>query len=297
MHQDDMIHEIVPSSGADWSILPLGMTAARDLVALCPGVDAHTMVVGYTGSGKSVLLRRLAISALCRGHQVVVIDSLTLDSSVLTPWLSGYAVTVPEAAAVIYDLIEEVSRRDKILVEAGIGFWSELPLKVRAENSILPVTLIVNNDGEFTSGFEERDFSLFPELRESRKREMERIWLGLGRLVRETGRVGVHVVFAAQRLTASTMPSELRSNFTASVLLLGAGHAPSPQQVAMVFGSNAPAVSEVLELNTSGPLGSAVISDSSGVREFQVDFIGDDEAPQILDALGIPKSERQYGQS
>lgn len=297
MQQEDMTHEMTPSARADWSILPLGMTAARDLVALCPRVDANTMVVGHTGSGKSVLLRRLAVSALCRGHQVVVLDSLTRDSSVLIPWLSGYAVTMSTAAAVISDLREEVSRRAHILCEQGVGYWSELPTKVRAENSILPVTLIVNNDGEFTSEFEEKDFNLFPELRESRKREMERIWVGLGRLAREARWVGVYVVFSTQRLTASTMPTSLRVNFTSSVLLLGAGHAPSPQQIAIVFGSNAPAVAEILELNTSGPLGSAVISESSGVREFQVDFIGHDEAPQSLDTLGIPKPERQYGQS
>lgn len=297
MQQESTNDEINLSGGTDWAVLPIGMTAARDLVALCPRVDANTIVVGNTGSGKSVLLRRLTLSALCRGHQVVVLDSLTRDSSVLIPWLSGYAVTMTTAAAVISDLMDEVSRRGHILRERGVGYWSELPSKVRAENSILPVTLIVNNDGEFTSEFEEQDFSLFPELRESRRNEMEQIWVGLGRLAREARWVGVYVVFTTQRLTASTMPSELRFNFTSSVLLLGAGHAPSPQQVAIVFGSNAPAVSEILELNAPGLLGSAVISDSSGVREFQVDFIGHDEAPQILDALGIPKPERQYGQS
>lgn len=291
--------EIHRRNAVDWSTLPLGTTPAKELVALSLSADAHTVVAGFTGSMKSVLLSRLAVSALSRGHQVVIIDSVALDASFPRQWLSGQASTVPDAAAVIYDLLEELSRRNAVLRNAGAGSWIELSTEAREQNSIVPLTLIFDGDGERALGHEdeEEDFSLFPKLRKSFTSDKEVVWLGLQKLTRDACRVGIHVVFTAQRILPTTMPDKLRSHFSATVLVLGRFDKPSSQYLSILLGRNGPEVKKLLQRQCLRPPGVAVISDSSGLREFHVGFIDHGEVPRILEVLNIPMPKKQYGWS
>ena len=284
-------------NAVDWSTLPLGTTSAKELVALSLSTDSHTVVAGFIGSKKSVLLRRLAVSALSRGHQVVIIDSFTPDVSSLRPWLSGHASTAPDAAAVIYDLLEELSRRDAALRNAGAGSWIELSTEAREQNSIVPLTLIFDGDGERALGHEEEDVTLFPKLRKSFTSDKEVVWLGLEKLTRDAWRVGIHVVFTAQRILPTTMPDELRSHFSATVLVLGRYDKLSSQYLSILLGRNGPDVKKLLQRYGLRPPGIAVISDSSGLRKFDVGYIDQGEVPRILEALEIPMPKKRYGWS
>ena len=296
MQQDDVTPEATPCD--IWDVLPLGQTEARDLVALSPKNDAGTRIQGVTGSGKTVLLRRLAISALSRGYEVIVIDAMRTSPSFLSPWLSGYSFDVAGAAAIMSDLVDELHRRRELLQREGVGFWADLPSKARQKNHITPLIIIVDSYEDFVETESQRgDHILFPEQvaeEESRNLDKVRVKVGLGRLLREGWSSGVSVVLAGQNLHASSLTAEMDANLTSRVVLTT--RETSQQTISATFRDNALAVTKLLELNPPSHLGSAVISDSLGTRAFQVDFISESEALLILDALDIPKPRKRYGQ-
>lgn len=107
-----------------------------DEVLLLSEEIPHTLMVGTTGSGKTVAITVLASQALLRGWQLVVCEAVksTLDYRPLAPWCSGLAsrkgqslTGLTEIADLLDDVYYEVQRRAAIIDEHGEVKLSDLP--------------------------------------------------------------------------------------------------------------------------------------------------------------------------
>jgi len=96
--------------------------------AVDAGWDAHLMIAGMTGVGKSTLLRSLADQALHAGHQLAVCDV----GKNTFPMLDGYAglfrplCTDPTGAAdFAQDLLDEIARRETLFRALPAGLFPD----------------------------------------------------------------------------------------------------------------------------------------------------------------------------
>src|SRR5690606_10988487 len=102
------------------------------------------------GSGKTIALRQIAVSALSRGHDVVLIDQIkgAVDFIRIQHWFKGVAVTFDGASDAMVKVYEEVVRRKQVLIREGEGFWEDLSPDVREAEGIRPLTVMID---EFAS--------------------------------------------------------------------------------------------------------------------------------------------------
>lgn len=297
MFEDDSIQESSSPATSEWNSLALGKTSSNILVRWAPWLANCAWVIGRPGSGKTVLLRRLIVSALCRGHQVVVIDSYKSDLSVFNHWLSGYAVTLADASALLGDLLDEVRRRGEVMKRLRVHTWTELSRRDQRKNGFSPITLVFNEDGKLSGDQYRGGNTLYPEINQTIESDQNVLRSQLGQLVRGARAFGIYMVVSTQTPHRSAIHSELESNLAARILLINDHDDPTPQALSMIFGPESQAVVELLAAKRSGVLGQAIFSDPSGTDLFQVDFIGQDEAVQILDESGVPEPEKRFGTS
>lgn len=103
--------------------------------------------VGLAGSGKSVMTQAVAFSALARGWQLALIN--TVDKATDFVWAKPFVKdhmwgcdSVAQAVTVAKLVIEEGEKRGALLSEHGASKWQELPADVRRENP--PLLLIAD---------------------------------------------------------------------------------------------------------------------------------------------------------
>ena len=142
MFEDDSIQTSISPATSDWNSLALGKTLSNILVRWSPWLARCAWVIGRARSYKTVPLRRPIVSALCRGHHVVVIDFYKSDLFVFNRWLSGYAVTLADASALLGDLLDEVQRRGGVMKRLGVPTWTELSRRDQRKNGFSPITLV-----------------------------------------------------------------------------------------------------------------------------------------------------------
>jgi hypothetical protein len=281
---------------ADWFSLPLGVDADGKVCKADLKLGPHAMIAGPTGSGKTILLLQIMMSALARGHRVVLADSAKggVDFEHLRPYCSGWVENLPDTAEMITSLYAEVTRRKAVLKEYGVGNWAKLPEAVRHAENIHPISFFL--DEYFSVIVEVKISPLMKETElgaELAEQNLQKAIIAtyVGKLAREARFVGIHLYLAMQRPDATVIGGELRSNLTTAIQLTKPGALPSRTALEMIFtGDQVNAAAEELgELDDGKSLGLAVMAaEGGGVAGFRVGFAEAEDLPTILEALGVP---------
>ena len=232
-------------------LIPLGPGDGGQIVYWKPALFPHLLVVGPTGTGKTIFLFSLIISCLMRGWIICLLDPKELSFRGFDP-RSLVGRGLPTWGGIVSVATSEAEMED------GIGFFHENMRNRYAaikgfevsEDDLPPVMMIVDEAGELVERLSEyhtsedkmqdlaerasaegRDPSTVTKPKGTKNPELRKIWSGL-----RLGRQGRDfVVTATQRPDVSFIPGEARSNLTTRV---GLGHLDGAA-LEMVFNTRA----------------------------------------------------------
>jgi len=215
-------HDPMPNSAQlDWDVVDTEAAGRSLALPFATGVDGepvawdirstpHLMVVGATGSGKSVLMQNLGVGAVAHGWDLYVVDPSkeAADFRFLDGFARAIATTVEQSAQVLDHVLAEATRRKAVNGAHGVGNYRDLPEELR------PATMLVMID-EFTSLIVPDSVSSKPSdnleverAREATQRTNEyraRIAAAVARLAREARSVGIALVLGTQKLAAKDL--------------------------------------------------------------------------------------------
>jgi hypothetical protein len=284
---------------SDWASIPLGRDPGKEVVAINLRTTPHSMAIGPTGSGKTVGMLAAITSALCRGHELVIVDAtkMAIDFTPVRPWSSAWAENLPEAEEVLGAVYTESVRRRDIRKLYGVGSWADLPPEVLLGECIRPLTVVID---EYVSMVIERavpknldrDHPLLQEIHEVNLKKAV-IADTVGRLARESRADGVFLLLAAQRPDAKFLGGEMRFNFASRVQFCPPGQLLSRDALSMVFDGDQPAQAgaTLARLDDGRSPGLAVVAAEGGsVRGLRVAHCPPSEIPKLLELVGVPKA-------
>ena len=199
--------EIEKSTGVPFSTGVDGSPVVFD-----PKDTAHLMLLGLSGSGKSVAVQVLLYGALRRQWHCVVINPVkgAGDYMFAEPFLDGACLELDDffaPAAMMRTLYDEVARRMRLLGEYGVTKIDDLPEEVR------PRRFFVILD-EFTSLIEQEAVpARSDEIELEREREhiiarntaKRYVAQYTGKILREARAAGFSLMLATQKLTAKSL--------------------------------------------------------------------------------------------
>lgn len=285
----------------DWAqlILGVGVGGPEDRVGLDLEAGPHALIAGPVGSGKSVCLVSLAVAALARGHQLVVVDPVKagLDFVALRPWASAWADDLATGQAVMEAIYTEVARRKSILQAHGAVRWDKLPLEVGRRERIKPVIAIIDEYSSLVlqepvpKGLP-KDHQYVVDA-QGRNASREIIAALTGRIAREARFAGIHLAIASQRPDAGIVSGELRANLASAVQLAPPGKPLSREALTMTMQALAAEAGETLStLDDGHSRGLAVVAAEGGsVRGLRVAYATPADIPELITRLGVPPAE------
>ena len=296
-----LLPDVVTSS--DWDSIPLGVGGAGQAVGLDLNLGPHSLVVGPTGSGKTVELLQHIVSALTRGHQIAVIDPTKagLDFIKIKPWVTVWADTLPAAQTAIERIYAEVQRRKAVLQREECVKWSELPAAVRDAENIRPMTVIIDEFGSLV--LQDESAKSLPRDHPQRvaidaENLSRAVILSLtARIAREARYAGIHLAIALQRPDAGIISGEMRANLTSAVQLAAPGKPLSLDALRMVFPGDAAgeAYTTLRALDDGHSRGLAVTAAEGGsMTAFRVGYATAAENPTLLFERGVPTVETPW---
>jgi len=282
-----------------WARLPLGVGPDGAIVAIDLLAGPHSLVVGPTGSGKTVALLTLVAGALARGHELVIVDPTKagLDFLSIRPWCTAWADTLNAARSVLQAVYAEVGRRKAVLQREGEVKWSDLSPEVRSAERIGPLTVLVDEASSLFIPPDTKVVNALPkddperEALTAQAADKAMVKLLVGKLAREARFVGVHLQIGTQRPDAEILGGELRSNLTSVVQLTKPGAVPSSQALGMVFSAEqVPQAVEVLGVLDDGrsPGLTVVAAEGGSVQGLRVGYAPMREVAALLEERGVP---------
>ena len=302
------LEELLPDQALEVDVddlaLPVAVNSTGDLVAFDPSATPHALVAGETGSGKTILLTDLAVSALARGWEVAICEVTKggLDFLPLKDWTSGWAGQLDEALVLVRAVYAEVRRRRDVLHAHGEVKWQDLPKHVREAEQIRPLSLLFDEVASaLIAGVPPRGLDKGHPLvceAEERLAATSELRLLLGKLAREARFVGISLVLGIQRPDVAILGGvdgaggELRANLGWRVQLAPPRNLPARETVGMLFGgeATAQALAELARLNDGVSRGLGVVwSDGGGIQGVRVAYHPPADVPALLDRLGVPR--------
>jgi hypothetical protein len=184
-------------SGWRGGSLPLGV-GANGLITLDPEANAHLLVAGTTGSGKTRFgLRPVITEALASGWLVAIFDRSGLDFLPFRNHPNGRLVMLEDpqqAIGYLSGLYGEIQRRFKLLASAGVSTWGRLP---GAGARVLAV------------------FDEFSNLSDSlTSADRDELWRWARMVAAEGRKAGIHLMLALQDPTHRSIDLRIRRNMT-----------------------------------------------------------------------------------
>lgn len=214
-----------------WGEIPFGTDGFGRPVIADLSANPHVLVVGKTGSGKSIQLEGFIFGALVHGFEIAICDPTKrgLDFRWARPYVrtggwgcQGYS----EALAVIRSCYDEGRRRLDVLDALDCPKWTALTPAQRKEHDIKPIMVVVD-EGTSLAKLEPVMKTLPPDDPERVEAEelnadKARIMALIGKIARELRFVGIHLVFGTQRFSVQDIgdgAGSLRENLGVRILL------------------------------------------------------------------------------
>lgn len=293
------LHALLPAAPDPdaWSTLPIGVGEDGTPRGFDLTLGPHSLLVGPTGSGKTVGILALATQQLARGFDVAIIDPTKggVDFASIEPYTRGFARKFEDATALIKAVYAEGQRRKPMLLQHGAVKWDELPAAVREAEGVRPVSLIIDElasllaEAVVPKGLPKDD----PDVLDAQELNGHKAILSLyiGKIARELRFVGIHLLLAMQRPDAAFFGGgEGRSNLTSVLQLAKPGSPPSLDAIRMVFtGDSAQEAFETLRaLDDGRSRGLGVVAgDGGGVAGVRVAYARMRDIAMMLAERGI----------
>jgi hypothetical protein len=226
-----MVSEANPmpkSAPYDWDRIdaskgfPFATGIEGESVEYNPKDDPHLLVVGSSGSGKSVILQTLIYGAIIRDCEIYIGDPVKggADFQFAIPYSKAVTGDLTETSRMMKIIYAEVVRRKNLNVEYGKGSYRDLPEDIRPKHVVVVLD-------EFTSLVSPEmvpkpsdDPDLEDERNEILVRNAAKSYIGMtaGKLVREARSAGVTVILATQKMEQDLMKqfggADLKANMT-----------------------------------------------------------------------------------
>lgn len=200
-------HPIPAPTAANWWRLPLavdedGETIEWDLA----GVSPHALVVGRTGTGKTVVINGIVVEASARGWRVLIIDPKRIEFLGMRRWpnVQVVATTVQDQVAVIFRAWELMEER-YALIESGAA----------VESDFEPVILVLDEYRDFHGAVGDWYATVKVPGMPAKCPVFEKV----SSLARKGRSARIHLVLGCQRPDADWLTGEMRDNFAARISL------------------------------------------------------------------------------
>lgn len=224
-----------------WGHLPFGVTPEGATAYIDMALGPHILVVGPSGTGKTIAMLQIATSALCVGYDLAVVDVAKrgADYKRLKPWTSAWARTNAEAAAVMKAAYAESQRRADIIDAYDEDHWSKLPPEVLEREKIRPLLVLVDeyqafNEIEKIPQGMDKDSEEYAEMSAINEAKTA-VVTAARRIVAEARWAGVYIVIGTQRAPADTIPVTMRDNCHWKIQLCAPGKAITPSTMGLTF--------------------------------------------------------------
>lgn len=198
---------------SNWHKMPLAVSHSKDApenetLFWDLKSEAHLLVSGITGGGKTSLLRCIASEAILRGFNVRIVDWLYGGAN-FAPF-DGFAdveiaVTLEEIDSLLSEAVSRAEQRKEILQDNGCSAWYEMP----SEERFVPEIFIIEEALLLAS--------IRPDIDEE-KALLASIRKNLSKLIRVGRPFGIHVAASTQRTNHHSV-SEIEANFGTHAIL------------------------------------------------------------------------------
>lgn len=279
-----------------WSKIPVGRSAAGSLVEIDLKAGPHTLVVGGTGSGKSVTARAIIAGALARGFEVICADPTKkmAGQKAFIPYTKGFYVkSVAETAEMLTTVYAEVRRRVDLIDQADAENWQDLPV-----GSVKPWLVVIDEWAGLIAvdkkpaGDPKSSEAVREALEEwnSHSNAVAMIQARVAKIAREARSAGVHLVILTQRPDTADLPGQVREQLGTVLQLVAPKRPPSRDALAMVFSGDgvAQAAEEISDLLEGRPGFALSYVDGGSVEGFQAALIEPEEVAPYLESAGVP---------
>lgn len=208
----DTLPESADYPGPDrrWDRIALGVRADGTPADIRLGYTPHILLVGTTGSGKSVTGRNILLHALTHADDwnIVGIDLFKVELS----YLHGYdhatvATTLEETVIALANVSTEMDRRYTHMEQAGVNHFRDLPAPPKATLVYVDEALLLAQQPATSEAQEAANFLRGEVLRM------------LGTIARLGRAAGVHLVLAAQYVDTNLLAGDLVANFDARIVM------------------------------------------------------------------------------
>lgn len=226
----------------------------------------HLLVAGSTGSGKTVYLQGLVMSAALAlppdRLEISIIDPKMLDFVGLAdlPHLNGNPIVYQseEAFSFLEDIVDEIQERQRTLVAAkckNIAAYHK-----RFPESSMPYRLVVVDEYN----------QLRLSMPKGRERDLENVICRIAQIGRA---FGVYLVVATQRPSADVVSGDIKANFPTRVSFRLPTHTDS-QVILDAKGA------EMLM-----PHGDGIVAGHGGLVRFQALYVDDEDIERFVDGV------------
>lgn len=225
---------------SQWRKIPVGRSPSGALVEIDLKAGPHTLIVGGTGSGKSVTSRVIIAGALARGFEVICADPTKkmAGQKEFIPYTKGFYVkSVAETAEMLKTVYTEVRRRVDLIDAADAENWQDLP-----EGTIRPWLVMIDEWAGLVSVDQKPggDPKSSEEVKEAldewnaHSNDVSVIQTRVAKIAREARSAGVHLLILTQRPDAKDLPGQVREQLGTRLQQV-LGKPPSREALAMAF--------------------------------------------------------------
>lgn len=175
------------------SNLPFAVDESGSVVGFDPLIDPHLLLVGSSGSGKSVILQSLIYAAIVQNYDVYIADTIkgASDFRFAIPYAMAVAQEVDEASQIVSAVYKELVRRKELLSQEGTS-------ALKGSNRILVVVDGLSRNEVVPMITNDPDLEFERERIISQNRRRFSVVSNTARLIREGRSAGIVVAVATQ---------------------------------------------------------------------------------------------------